>query len=153
MNKSLKIILIALIIVIIIFIIRRNKIKNKTEVNNSKENFLDGYEGDNYEGSKYYVGDKDFYENDKGRKIATAVPSSLYKVIEPAYKLKYEFNDKGVKTLIKLSPNDTPDLKKGSQLRVIKSSEEKPLVLNGNDFVQTIYGNFVKLDKIKKIRD
>jgi len=113
----------------------------------------DNYEGDNYEGSKYYVGDKDFYENDKGRKVATAVHSSLYRVIKPAHKLKYEYNSSGNKTLIKLSPDGKPDLKEGSQLRIIKASEEKPMDFRGHDFVQTVYGNFVRADKIKKIRD
>ncbi len=143
----------AVIIIAIVALFIYYKNKNKSTGGKSENQYFSDYEGDNYEGSKYYVGDKDFYENDKGRKLATAVPSSLYKVVEPAYKLKYEYNDKGVKTLIKLSPDGKPDLKKGSQLRVIKSSEEKPLDYNGQNFAQTIYGNYVRMDRIKKIRD
>lgn len=148
MNK--KVIVSILIIVAIIVAIYLSK-KKKTEP--AVQNFKGDYEGDNYEGSKYYVGDKDFYNNDKGRKVATAVPSSLYKVVEPAFKLKYEYNDKGAKTLIKISPDGNPDLKPGAQIRILKDSEQKPMIVNGSNFVQTIYGNFVKMDKIKKVRD
>lgn len=151
MNK--KIIILLLVATVIASIIYFNKKNKKEIVIEDIDIFKEGYEGDNYQGSKYYVGDKDFYENDKGRKVANAVPSSLYKVVEPAYKLKHEFNDRGTKTLIRLTHDDKPDLKRGSQLRVIKMSEQSPLLVNGNKFVQTIYGNFVKLDKIKKIRD
>ena len=57
---------------------------------------------------------------------------------EPAYKLKHEFNDKGAKTLIRVSHDDKPDLKRGSQLRIIKASEEQPMKMYGHDFVQTV---------------
>jgi hypothetical protein len=150
MTKKHKIIGVVLIITVIVLFIYW---KNKKRTTGPSNQYFHDYEGDNYEGSKYYVGDKDFYENDRGRKVATAVASSLYKVVEPAYKLKYEYNNKGVKTMIKLSPDNKPDLKRGSQLRIIKSSEEKPLEFNGQNFVQTIFGNFVRLDRIKKIRD
>ncbi len=150
MKKKVIILIIIIAIIGLVLYLR----KGKKQVSEEKENInFHDYEGDNYEGSKYYVGDKDFYENDKGRQVATAVPSSLYKVVEPAFKLKYEFNDRGKKTLIKLSPDGKEDLKKGLQLRIMKSSEEKPLQVNGHNFVQTIFGNFVRFDKIKKIRD
>lgn len=146
-NKKL-IIAIVLIAAIALLVYGRKK---KQETKTEEIDF--NYEGDNYEGSLYYVGDKNFYNNDKGRKFANAVPSSLYKVVEPAYKLKYEYNDKGNKTLIRVSSLDKPDLKRGDQLRIITDSEQSPLVVMGNKFVQTIYGNFVRFDKIKKIRD
>ncbi len=150
MNRKVLIgLFIAVLIVIIVVYNKRKKTGGSEEASIFDFNF----EGDNYNGSKYYVGDKGFYENDKGRKVANAVPSSLYKVVEPAYKLKYEFNDKGVKSLIKISPNNKPDLIRGSQLRIIKESEETPMIVSGNKFVQSIYGNFIRLDKIKKIRD
>lgn len=148
MNKKVVFGILIVIAIVVAFYLNKNK---KTD--SIVQNFKGDYEGDNYEGSKYYVGDKDFYNNDKGRKVASAVPSSLYKVVAPAYKLKYEYNDKGVKTLIKITPDGNPDLKTGSQVRVLKDSEQKPLNVNGSDFVQTIYGNFVKVDKVKKIRD
>jgi hypothetical protein len=146
MTKKIFIAVLVTVLIVVIYVKTRKK-------EDGEDDFKGDFEGDNYQGSKYYVGDKDFYENDKGRAIAHAVPSSLYKVVEPAYKLKYEFNDKGKKTLIRVSHDDKPDLKKGSQLRVIKASEESPLKVHGHQFVQTIYGNFVKFDKIKKVRD
>jgi len=147
---SKKVVFSVLIVVAICVTIYLSK---KKKTGDAIQNFQGDYEGDNYEGSKYYVGDKNFYQNDKGRSVANAVPSSLYKVVEPAYKLKHEFNDKGVKTLIKISHDGKHDLQKGSQIRIIKDSEQKPLSVNGNDFVQTIYGNFVRMDKVKKVRD
>lgn len=150
MGNKKKIVIALVIIAVIGIVIYLN---TKKKLSNGTNQYFHDYEGDNYEGSKYYVGDKGFYDNDKGRKIATAVPSSLYKVVEPAYKLKYEYNRDGQKTLIKLSPDEKPDLKRGSQLRILKSSESNPLSFNGQEFVQTIFGNYVRLDKIKKIRD
>lgn len=113
------------------------------EIKETKKKVKDkDYEGDEYTGSDNYIGDKDYYYQSKGRNPAYVAKSTLYKVIEPAHKLRYDTSG-----LIKT--NEV--LKRGVQVRIVEESLENPIEKNGNKFVQTLFGHFVRLDKIEKV--
>jgi hypothetical protein len=141
MNKNKRIALIVIICIVIVAIILYY-------INKKSKDIFSDYEGDNYEGQPNYVGDKDFYENDEGRKNAVAEPSTLYKLSDDAHKLKHEFNKFGKKTFIKTGGR----MRKGAQVRVLDNSFQSPVKMNNREFVQTIFGNWIRKDKLIKIR-
>lgn len=136
---------IAVIFITLVLTYYRKRNKNLDELLD-----YENYEGDNYTGQQSYVGDKDFYENDFGRQNAVAVKSSLYKVIEPAYKLRLEKKD-GKKVLVR--EGDNVKFNRGAQIRIIDTTVSEPLIIHGQAFGRDIKGIFIRLDKVKKIRD
>ncbi len=107
-------------------------------------NFFE-YEGDSYDGTYSYVGDKE--DLTKGRPDAHSARTILFKVVEPANVLKHERNRDGEHTMIQTGRV----YKKGTQFRVFFDSLQSPMTYHGKNFVQNIKGEYIRLDKISKV--
>ncbi len=132
------VIVIAVVCVLIWFIHRANKQKQAIS------NFFE-YEGDNYSGTYSYIGDKESLN--EGRQSAYSAKTFLFKITEPANILKYERNAKGDYTMMQTGRK----LKKGSQIKILDDTLRTPLTFHGKNFVQSIKGEWVRMDKINKV--
>jgi len=139
-GSMLLVVVLAIIICVAVYIYSQ---KEKTTVINK----FNDYDGDEYEGTLNYIGDKGAAENYKGKYpayVKDPKKNTLFKAIEQANLLKYEFNADGAKTLIKTDRF----LRKGGQIKLVNDSLIKPITLRGHSFVESTSGLFVRLDKL-----
>ncbi len=136
-GSMLLVIVLAFVVCIAFYIYSQ---KEKTVVINK----FNDYDGDEYEGTLNYIGDKGAAENYKGKYPGYVKKNTLFKAIEQANLLKYEFNAEGTKTLIKTDRF----LRKGAQVKVLNDSLVNPVSAYGHSFVETMSGLFVRLDKL-----
>lgn len=130
--------IIAFICFVIWYVDRKNKQKKAIS------NFFE-YEGDNYDGTYSYIGDKEDLQ--KGRQNAYAARTYLFKISEPALVLKHERNRQGEYRMIQTGRKYS----KGTQMRIFEDSLKNPIAFHGINFVQNIKGEFIRMDKLTKV--
>lgn len=128
-----------LIIVILLVVVYWFSLRKKSE--SSDNNYLD-YDGDEYEGSTSYLGDYNAMFTGAKRTPAYSKTFILFKVTGPTNILR-----KDGERLVKTGRN----YKKGVQIKIANDSLLYPTVRSNKSFVETIHGNFIRLDRIQKI--
>jgi hypothetical protein len=132
--------ILAITLIVAIYVYRK---KDEHSVNNS----FNDYDGDEYEGTMNYMGDKNAPESFIGKYPGYVKKSTLFKVVQQSNLLKHERAPNGQLTMIQTGRF----LKKGAQIRIFNDSLSNPIQHHGGSFVMTNNHFFVRLNKLKMV--